>query len=781
LGRIAVGVAGLAVLLAGLPGLWFWHNLAASTPILEGKVTLPGLALPVEVQRDASGMPTVTAGNRLDLARALGFLHAQERFFQMDSLRRAGAGELCGLFGEAAMKIDEARRLHRFRARAAGILAQMPGAHRLLLDAYTEGVNAGLAALSRKPFEYTLLQAEPRPWHPEDTLLVAYAMYFQLQDSTGWPQRRRALAEKTLGPSLAAFLYSSGDPDGAALDGSVLPEPPQPEPAIAPSLSVPAPPAAPINGSNAFAVAASRSKSGHAIVANDMHLPLRVPNIWYRARLRVREGDAPPLELAGVTLPGTPLLVAGSNGKIAWGFTNSNIVTSDVITLEPVPGHPLGYATPNGPLSLSVTAEQICPAGGACRTLEVEESIWGPVIAREADGTRMVLRWTAHDTNAIDYSGLFGFESAATLREGFDAAHKAGLPQQNLVMVDREGHIGWTIIGQIPKRVGLDDDVPQSWADGSRGWKGYLSAGEVPEILDPPDGIIWSANNRAVGGAALALLGDGGYASAARARRIRDDLQAKDRFTEADLLAIQLDVHAQVLKPWQELLVELLKKQTDPMARSMLSYAESWGEAAVPPSIGYRLVRSFEEDAIALIYGGFGGAIKALAGPSAGTVTARRAEWPSLRLLTARPDRLIPPPFKSWDEVMQALYGRLVARIGNEAGGDLSQFTWGNRNRAAIHHPLAAALPWLGLLTDPADIALPGDTLVPCAASPGHGASERFVVSPGHESSGIFEMPVGQGGNPLTPYYLAGQSDWVEGRASAFLPGPPRWTLVLTP
>ncbi len=214
--RITAGVVGAVILLSGLMGLWFWHVMAESIPALEGQMPISGLRLPVEIQRDKSGVPTVTAGNRLDLARALGFLHGQERYFQMDILRRSGAGELSELLGTAALPADISHRLHRFRSRAKAVWAQMPAGHRMLIEAYSGGVNAGRVALARKPFEYTLLQAEPAPWQPEDALLVIYAMYFELQDHNGWLQRRRALAEKALGSSLAHFLYPPGEPGDAA-------------------------------------------------------------------------------------------------------------------------------------------------------------------------------------------------------------------------------------------------------------------------------------------------------------------------------------------------------------------------------------------------------------------------------------------------------------------------------------------------------------------------------------------------------------------------------------
>ncbi|HLY54307.1 MAG TPA: penicillin acylase family protein [Stellaceae bacterium] len=770
----------LAAVIGGC--VWIWWVFAGAAPRLEGNVALGGLQAPVEIRRDAAGVPTVTAASRIDLARALGFLHGQERFFQMDLLRRSGAGEISGLVGEAAVPLDIPHRLHRFRARAEALMERLPPAHRVLIEAYTEGVNTGLAALSRKPFEYTLLRADPVPWRPEDTLLVVYAMYFDLQDGDGWDQRRTALARRALGPTMADFLYPHGTPSDAPLDGSVLPEPPLPDSVAAPAASAPAAPPPMTKGSNAFAIAGRLTATGSAMVANDMHLGLSVPNIWYRARLRIAQNGASSLDLVGVTLPGTPLLVTGTNGKVAWGFTDAYIATGDAVLLEPVAGDPLAYRTPDGPRPLSVVTEHICPAHAECRDLEIEESIWGPVVAHDPEGRRIVWRWTAHDADAIEFDGPLALETAGSVREAIDAAHHTGIPAENLVVGDRDGHIGWTIVGHVPKRVGLADGVPQSWAEGGRGWQGYLPPDQVPAIVDPPDGIIWTANNRIVGGDALKLLGDGGYAAPGRAREIRDDLKARDRFTEADLLAIQLDDRAPMLEAWQKQLLSLLQARSgDPRFAAMLEPVRDWGAAAKPESVGYRLVRSFEEEAIRLVYGGFGAAIRQEPGAGSGPLAGQLAGWPTLRLLVDQPPNLVPPPYKSWKEATNALTERLAALVDRDAGGDVRQFTWGARNHLGIHHPIALALPLLGRITDPPDVPVAGDALEPRVLTPGDGASERFVVSPGHEAEGIFEMPVGEAGNPTEPYYLAGHRDWLEGHPSPFLPGPPRWTLTLTP
>ena len=775
-------VFGATAIVIGSVGFGYWI-FAGSLPLLEGRLHLAGLEAQVEIERDAAGVPTIRGRDRADLARALGFLHGQERFFQMDVLRRAGAGELSALVGARALDGDLARRRYRFRSRAEAILAQMPQSQLALLDAYVVGVNAGLAALHRPPFEYSIMRETPAPWKAIDSLLVVYAMYFDLEESDGWSQQRRSLLRKAIGANWVDFLYPNGNPHEAPIDGTALPEAALPEsaPGIkATAVSVPIEPPTPVNGSNSFAIAGSLSATGAAIVANDEHLALRMPNIWYRARLVQAGPSISALDIIGTTLPGLPFVVAGSNTHVAWGFTNSRIATGDAVLLDPAPNRPNFYLTPQGPKPLEVVTERVCVAHADCQNLIIEETIWGPVVARADDGRRIVWHWLAQDANSVDFGGEVALERAETVRQALDAAHQLALPDMNFIVGDSAGHIGWSIAGRVPRRVGLEDRLPHSWADGSHGWQGYLAPDEIPEIVDPPGGRLWTANNRIVGGDALARLGDGGYDQGDRARQIRDDLSAKTHFNEADLLAIQLDDRAVALTPWQKLLLTALDtNKAEQRFAAMLPYVRNWGARADPDSVGYRLVRTFQSWAVFLLYTAYTAPIAKLAEKR--QMIPKSLTWPAERLLTERPANLVPAPFRSWDELTIAALNKLAFAVEEDAGGDLQHFTWGRQNHASIHHPLSAALPLLGRLTDPPDVGMAGDDMMPRVASPGFGASERFVVSPGHEAVGIYEMPGGQAGNPLSPYYLVSHQDWVEGKASAFLPGQVRWRLVLEP
>ncbi|HEX2135123.1 MAG TPA: penicillin acylase family protein [Microvirga sp.] len=768
-----------------------YFGLRGSLPRLEGTIEAPDLSAPVIVWRDDHGVPTLIGSTRADLAWALGYLHAQERFFQMDGLRRSAAGELSDLVGSAAVRADRRSRPHRFRHRAATVLAAMTAAERHVLNTYVAGVNRGLADLRVRPFEYLVLLSAPVPWTAEDTVLSVYAMYLSLQEGEGTTERRRAAANEILGRSWAEFLFPEGTTWDAALDDSSLPTPDLPQVGSnygAVPLYRDGDIEPPVPGSNGFAVGGVISSRGAAIVANDMHLGLRVPNTWYRARLIVEDGsDTPALDITGVTLPGAPNIVAGSNGQVAWGFTNSYVDTSDLVVLEAVDELPNFYRTPHGPRELRDVQERLCQACAKPELLIVQESVWGPVIGTDHHGRKLAYRWIAHDPAAANLSAALELERAKSVREALQIAHRMGIPHQNLVAGDAEGNIGWTVTTPLPRRFGHDGRLPTSWADGSRGWDGYLPPHEVPIVLNPQGSRIWTANGRVIGGEALRKLGFGAYAHGARARQIRDGLLAKDRFTEEDLLAIQLDDRGLLLDRWQMLMLTALRaRETDPKYRSLATEVEGWGGRAVPASVGYRLVRTFRTELIAAVYDAYTAGLPALEPPSPNQPTARRpassqADEPVWRLMSERPAHLVPPGYRDWEAVIDTALSKVLIAVAAEAGGKLERFTWGLANPTGIRHPLSQSLRGLSFVLDPPSEPQPGDLYQPRVAAPGFGASERFVVAPGRESAGIFHMPTGQSGHPLSPYYTIGHDAWAKGRPTPFLPGEKKWQLTLRP
>ena len=782
--RIAIAgvwLVGAVILLALAAGLYARSRLLASRPLLTGDVPLAGLSAPVVVERDRLGIPRIHAETAPDGFRALGYLHAQERFFQMDLQRRQPAGELAGLVGAAAVPLDREARLHRMRARTERAAEALPAAARRTFEAYQGGVAAGLASLSAPPFEYLLLGEDPAPWRISDSLLTVVAMYFVLNDPAGAREARTGALEAALPPALAAFLNPLGTDRDAPLLGEAfeVPEVPGPEAFAGVRSITPAVPTTPpmISGSNSWAVAAEWTAGGVPLMASDMHLPLGVPNIWYRAELHL--GDS---RIRGLTLPGVPAVIAGSNGDVAWGFTNAQGDWTDLVELEIDPGDPLRYRAPDGWRRMDVFEEEIPVAGGSPRTLEVRETIWGPV--SEHWGRPLAIRWIAHDPEGHQAAYLELF-AADSVEEIFRVGWGGGMPPQNLVAVDRQGAIGWTIAGRIPRRRGFDGRVPTSWADGARAWDGYLEPGQIPAIRNPPTGRIWTANNRLVDGEFLDRLGQGGgYAHGERARLIRDRLRSVESASEPAMLDIQLEDRAEELAPWRRLFMESLENASQPLAAEALGVLrEGWTGRASVESAAHPLVRNARVNLFAKVYGALTAPAHDLL-PNFSPWVATHWPGPLLRLAEERPAHFVPPGAMDWDEALRQSILETAARMA--AAGPLAEQTWGKENVVHVRHPLSPALPaplsrFLTPFLDAPPRGLPGDAGLPRAQNGDHGPSNRFVVAPGREETGILHMPGGQSGHPGMPYYLSGHEDWEEGRATSFLAGPTEWTLRLVP
>ncbi|MFT3790058.1 MAG: penicillin acylase family protein [Rudaea sp.] len=780
----------VVVLIAATAGIYL--IVRASLPQLNGAATTAQLRNPVSVERDALGTVTIKGASRSEVAYALGYVHAQERFFAMDLMRRAAAGELSELIGNATLPLDRQRRAFRLRARAGQLLAAMPAEQHADLVAYRDGVNAGLAALHSRPWEYWLLGSPPRPWSEADSVLVLDAMFFDLNDSTNARELALAKMKAALPASVFAFLRASGGPWDAPLSG--------PEPAL-PTL----PPESDIDlrkvdakllkladaisppvdmlGSNNFAVGGALTQTGAAMVANDMHLALRVPNIWFRARLQYPDAhrDGAQIDLIGVTLPGLPSLVAGSNRHIAWGFTNSYGDWLDWVRVNLDPADKNRYRTADGWQPVAQSTEVIKVHHAADETLAVRETQWGPILAEDADGTPLALAWTALQPGGTNI-GLFDLDAATTVDEAFDLANRAGMPAQNFTVGDSAGDVGWTIAGRIPRRTGnCDPQLPCDWSETGNGWNGWLNAAEYPRVKNPPGARIWTANSRTLDfdSPDYARVGDGGFDLGARQRQIRDDLRAKQRFAPADFLAIQLDDRAVFLQPWHERLRDALAKANSADLADMKKYTDDWNGRADPESVGFRLARAFRLEVTDAILGGFAAAVRAKF-PDFKFLPQFQAEHQVEAILAQKPPYLLPPGYADWDDLLRQCAQRVAARLGAQPGG-LAARNWGEVTKTNIAHPLSAAVPLLGRLIDMPSESLPGDSNMPRVQGAAFGASERFGVQPGHEENGYFHMPGGQSGNPLSPFYGAGHEDWAQGKPTPLLPGEAKYKLILSP
>jgi penicillin amidase len=778
-----------------IAGIALWWLLAGSRARLDGSLQLDGLQAAVSVQRDARGTVTLTGKSRADLSYALGYVHAQERFFEMDLMRRMPAGELSALVGPAALQADLNHRRHRLRAVADAAYARLPQDQKQQLDRYRDGVNAGLADLRVKPWEYLLLGSQPQPWRSPDSLLLIAAMYLDLNgDGLNARERHIAQMRAVLPGALVDFLLSP-DPDWEApLRGRLSRSPVIPgasvfdlrqlapaksadlTAALAPALEASRP------GSNSFAVAGALTSNGAALLANDMHLGLRVPNIWFRVRLRYPDRTAPggQRDVNGVSLPGTPAVVVGSNGQVAWGFTNSYGDWLDWVRVQRDPHDASRYKVPGGWAAIERHVEHIQVKGQPETLLTVEDTRWGPIMALDADGTPLALQWTGRQPRNYNLA-LMQMERAPDTHAALDLAPTFGIPVQNILVADSAGHIGWSIAGNgVPLRGEGDPAMPVDGAKPGIGWQGWAAPTHYPRIEDPAGGRLWTANNRTVDGEALALLGNGGHDLGARAQQIRDDLHARTGFTPGSLLDIQLDDRAVFLSRWQGLLQNTLADSDDPDLRQLRDLTAHWHGHASVGSVDYRLVRAFRTEVTQAVLAPFAARV-AQQHPDfswPGENSAEAAVW---ALVHAQPPYLLDRTYADWHALLVASAKRVATELGKQPGS-LAARSWGEHNRSRIDHPLSAALPaWLGRYLDMPSQPQPGDSNMPRVAAPAFGASERLDVAPGHEAHGILQMPGGQSDHPLSPFYGAGHGDWANGRPTPLLPGPAQHELTLQP
>ena len=790
-------VALLATIFVIVPFVFLSVLLVGSKPTLDGTLNAPGLGASVRISRDSLGVPTIVAATRADLAYGLGFAHGQDRFFEMDLSRRLAAGELSEIFGQIALAQDRQARLFRFRHVAQAVLEQASPEERAQIEAYARGVNAALASLRTRPWEYIALQATPEQWKAEDTVLVPYAMWWDLQaNSLRREKVRRAINMKLGGAECGggwkcalAFFYPHGTSwDSPNAAGEVKPVEPihlltpdeldlrathtsAPDPGVEREALV---------GSNGWAVGGANTDGGGALVASDMHLGLRVPATWYRARMQLQPAGvtSPTLDLNGVTLPGAHVLVAGSNGRIAWGFTNSYGDWADLTFVPCIAADDKVVRTATETIEVTTVTEKIVVKGKKLdNMLTVSTGPDGILIeAQPSIGRCWFARWIATVPEATNFN-IEALETATTAAQAVDVAPGIGIPHQNMIVGDREGHIAWTIGGRIP-----DTTDAKLRLTGKAPW---TTAANHPRLIDPPAGRIWTANARPIddstaeaqiGGDEAAFGAE--YDLGARAKQIRDDLVGIAHATPLDMLKVQTDDHAVFLTRWRDLLIQLLDDATvhdHPRRAQLKKLVTEWNARATTDSVGYRLVRTFRDQTESSVWRML---LQGLDVDAPDAPPPSQFEGPLWELVTQRPAHLLSAGHDNWKTF---LLEQVDQTASQSACPDLERCTWGALHPVRVRHPMAGSIPILGSLLNMPAIDVPGDHDMPRVQDGAFGASERFAVTPGHESEGYLHIAGGQSGHPLSPYYKAGYREWAQGKPLPFLPGDAEHTLTLEP
>ncbi|MCC5833763.1 MAG: penicillin acylase family protein [Opitutales bacterium] len=763
-----------------------WFLVRGSLAQLDGERVLPDLSAPVEVERDAFGRVRLVAENRLDLTRALGFLHAQDRFFQMDLTRRSAAGELAELFGEGVLDFDRERRLHQARSRLQRTLDGLVDEDRVLLQAYSHGVNAGLEALMTWPWPYLVLRSRPRPWEPIDSLLVGMAMAMDLQDYRGDLDRLHGLAREHMPESVFDYLMEHPSALSAPMLGELPLEPAMPsngswrEWLMGAENSLGA---APIEeglpvGSNAWAIGPAGTRHGRPLISFDMHLRHQLPNTWYYAYWSYGQGgDA--VEAVGLTLPGMPLMIAGSNGSIAWGFTNAYIDQTDLVELE-LNGDRQEYLSMEGWERIEIETERIEIAGRSADLLPVRLTRWGPILSESsASGKSYALAWAGHRSGFLNLR-LWDLEGASGLEEAFARADEVRMPVQNLVLVDAAGHIGWRLIGGVPERRVEGGRFPHRSAELDDLWDGFHED-NLPGIQDPANARVWTANSVVSTELDYTSLGEGGFHVDGRSWMIRERLLERDDWDERSSAELQLDLRSVVMERWHRLFLETLDERAlheRPSRNRIRQTLLDWRGGATVDSSAYLLVWSARERVGQQVLRRLFEPLRRL-DPGL-DFRFYRWEEPVFRLVTEQPSGASDPQVSSWrSEILRAL-DESAERLEMEYGS-LDAANWGAFNRVQIKHPLSGAFPLLARLLDMEEAPIPGDRFSIRTQHQALGQSQRLTVSPGYEAAGLFNMPGGASEHFLSPFYRSGHEEWLVGEPLPLLPGRARHRLTLRP
>ncbi|QUJ66595.1 penicillin acylase family protein [Photobacterium sp. GJ3] len=502
------------------------------------------------------------------------------------------------------------------------------------------------------------------------------------------------------------------------------------------------------------------TQSGHAMLSNDMHLNLNVPVIWYRAQLNFPSQNG-PVQVTGVSLPGMPVIVAGTNRHIAWGFTNGYIDTADWVLLD----------------NTTKTEQVIEKLKTPEKTIDypIDSSSYGPVT--QIGSKRYALSWVAHESYAVNLE-LMSLETASSVADGLTKTRNTGIPVQNMLITDRQGNAAWRLTGAIPAR-----DNPQQSPVTVREYptsQWEERAKNVPVVTNPEHQRLWSANNRVLSAKDNTRFGNGGYAIASRAIQIRDKLMARQQFDESDFFQMQLDNKALFMTRWHSLLLSQLELHPERFQED-IRHLKQWQECACATSVGYTLASAFRSHLIDAVFAPLQHQLSA-EGLSLKPLkdNLEPAIW---QLLKEEPTSWLPTGEKDWASLLINVYVKSREALFKEHSPDknLAELNWGKVNTLAIQHPFSAKVPQLGWLLNMPKVEGFGGRYEPAVQTQRFGASERFVVQPGREEHGILTIPGGQSANPLSPFFHAGFNDYANHRHTPLLPGDIQYRLTLAP
>jgi penicillin amidase len=778
-------IAAFAVLVglpvAALAGVWLIGR--ASVAPLSGKLELPGLGAPVDVVRDAEGVPHLFGRSLNDLYAALGFVHAQDRLWQMELLRRAGQGRLSEVFGERTIETDIFIRTLDVYGYAERAVARFAPEQRAPLDAYARGINAFLQRPvgwleTRLPPEFLILRHTPEPWTAADSLAILKMMALNLSTNFEHEITRLTYAAQGLGPDEIDDLMPPQDAKAPPLPDirqlyALRPMPRQHAAAgtVAEFITR--------GASNNWVVSGARTKSGAPLLANDPHLRLGAPSTWYFAHLALQQENAPALNVLGASLAGTPLIVLGRSDTLAWGFTNTGADVQDIFIERVNPDNPQEYQTPDGWQRFTADTIEIRSKNGPTRTVERRRTRHGPVLPASyrnlgtmlGPGHVAALRWTAlDDDDTTIVAGMF-HPNMRTVRDYIEHMRPYVVPMQTMVVADTGGNIGMISPGRVPVRDNgntVAGRAPVPGWDATYDWKGFLKFEDLPRVENPPSGAIGSANASIVGPDyphMITLDWDLAY----RAQRVNELVLTRSGHDMASMRDAQLDVLSPPFLQLKALMIAAARKAGAADART-LDRLQAWDGmmrgAASEPLMFMAWVR---ETVRAIYADDLGPAFQRFFNPRAAVL---------IRLLDGQAagrdwcDNITTSERETCDGLIATALGTALADLDKRYGSNRDRWIWGDAHYAANEHRPLGAFAVIGRFFN-VEVPSPGGTYTlnrgqvdfnsePPFANRG-AASCRAIYDLSNLDNSQFIHTTGQSGNPFSPFYRSFAERWSKG------------------
>ena len=786
--RLAV-VLGALLAAAALLAAWaIWRTF----PRESGAIRVPGHAGTIRIDFDVHGVPTIHASSVADAMFGLGYVHAKDRLWQLEFERRVGSGRLAEVLGKGLLDADRFLRTIGFQRAAEATWRGLSAESRMPFEAYARGVNAFVATSTARPIEFRILRVDPEAWRPEDSLVWAKMMAWDLAGNAR-EEIRLARFAAAVGPERAAELLPVAGSEPSILTAEEW-SPPAEAAAPAASRLAPSGPWARLGeafdrvaalgfggetlGSNSWVLSGARTESGKPILANDPHLGLRTPSVWYLAAI-----DAPGYALCGATLPGIPGVIIGHNDRVAWGVTSLEPDVQDLFVETVDPADPGRYRHRGEWKAFSARSETIRVRGGPDVALAVRESVHGPIVTDVFGGAAtlgkaVALRWTGLDDGDRTAEAFFALGRVRDWKGFLAAVALLKVPPQNFVYADVDGHVGFVTAGELPIRPRADGRLPVS-GEGDDDWTGTIPFARLPRVLDPAKGYVVAANNHVASGPAGDAFGLT-WAEPYRAKRIRDAIEAKPRWSAAGVAALQLD---RASGQAEDLLPLLLRTAPlDDASRDALERlrASGWNGEMAPDSVP------------ASIYAAWYVALARMPEDELGAVprgsTRGRFLVHALAGNTPWCDDVRTPRVETCADFQAAALRDAVAFLRKTLGSDPSSWRWERLHRARFPHAVFHPVWGLRRMFD-LSVGQGGDgstVNVGAFSQDGSfdmtdGPSYRQVIDLSNLAGSRYVHTTGQSGNVFDRRYRDQLPEWRAGRTFEIGTAAPATTLTLEP